>query len=120
MPGLLELPHSEERRAALAVRATWTHMSQRLRDRATIGAGVRKAVAEIEGMPDEVLTSMVLRHLERCEELEDLRLQDLTHLLSILMGIERATKLSHTVLGLLEEGMEESWYERKLRKQYGL
>ena len=50
---------------------------------------------------------------------KDLRLHQITHLLAILMGAERATQLSRVVLRTLEEGLEESWYEAKLRKRYG-
>lgn len=58
--------------------------------------------------------------LTRVAGSEDLRTHDLAHLLSILIGTERATQLAKAVLAALEEGMEESWYERKLRRQYGL
>lgn len=118
--GLLSLPESEERRAALAVRAKWAHIATRLADRAAFAARLRKIVAESEGTLDEVLESMVLRHLERCEPQEDLRLHELAHLLAILIGASRATALTHKVLGILEEGMEETWYERKMRRKYGV
>ena len=120
MPGLLSLPESEQRRAALAVRATWSHIASRLADRATIATQVRVTIAESEGVADEVLVSMVLRHLERCAQHEDLRLHELAHLLAILVGPARATALSHKILGHLEEGMEETWYERKMRRQYSV
>ena len=61
--GLLSLPESEERRAALAVRAKWAHIATQLADRAAFAARLRKIVAESEGTLDEVLESMVLRHL---------------------------------------------------------
>ena len=63
MPGLLELPFSEERRVQLAVRATWGHVAERLSDRTKVEARVRSAVATIEGTADEVLADMVLRHV---------------------------------------------------------
>jgi hypothetical protein len=119
-PGLLSLPESEQRRAALAVRATWPHIASRLADRANVAARVRATIAESEGGPDEVLVSMVLRHLERCVVHEDLRLHELAHLLAILVGPARATALSHKILSHLEEGMEETWYERKMRRQYSV
>ena len=120
IPGLLALPESEERRAALAVRAKWPHIASRLADRAAIAMGVRTAITESEGVADEVLTGMALRHLERCEPSEDLRLHELAHLLAILVGAASATAITRKILGVLEAGMEESWYERKMRRQYGL
>ena len=119
-PGLLSLPESEQRRTALAVRATWPHIASRLADRATVASRVRASITESEGTADEVLASMVLRHLERCAQDQDLRLHELAHLLAILVGATRATALAHKLLSHLEEGMEETWYERKMRRQYSV
>ena len=47
----------------LSVRASWSHIASRLQDRTKVASTVRSAVAEIEGMPDEVLSDMVLRHV---------------------------------------------------------
>ena len=63
VPGLLELPASETRRVQLSVRASWSHIASRLQDRTKVASTVRSAVAEIEGVPDEVLSDMVLRHV---------------------------------------------------------
>lgn len=49
----------------------------------------------------------------------DLLLHQMTHLLAILMGADNATRLARAVLGVLEEGIQESWYERKLRRMHG-
>ena len=51
---------------------------------------------------------------------DELGLHQLCHLLAILVGIERATAIARAVLGLLEEGLQESWYERKLRRMHGV
>ena len=119
VPGLLALPASEERRAALAVRTTWAQVQPKIANHATIATRVHKAVFAQEGTTDEVLVDMVLRHLERCKTTEDLRLHELAHLLAILLGAAAATRLTKAVLGLLEEGLlEESWYERRMRRQY--
>ena len=63
VPGLLELPASETRRVQLSVRASWSHIASRLQDHTKVASTVRSAVAEIEGVPDEVLSDMVLRHV---------------------------------------------------------
>ena len=122
-PGLLELPFSDERKAALAVRAGWGHISKRLAATSAIDKGVRAAVAASEGFDDAVLSSICLRHLERCaptyQTAGDLKLHELAHLLSVLVGSKRGTRLAKAVLALLEEGMQETWYEKKLRRQYG-
>ena len=60
-----------------------------------------------------------LPQLQRVEPTNELRLDELTHLLAILMGAERATQLTRAVLGVLEEGLQETWYEAKLRRKYG-
>ena len=157
--GLLELPASEDRRAALAVRAGWPLISSNLSERSKVAVAVRESVKQIEGTTDEVITHMVLRHvrslsniyilfciphstcvalthivcflslaclfksyaaqLDRADASADLRLHELAHLLAILMGIEPAVKLCRGVLGALEHGLEESWYEKKMRRMYG-
>ena len=119
VPGLLSLPASEDRRVQLSVRADWNHIAARLQDSAKVRRTVHSAIETIEGTHDDVLAGMVLRHLERVAPERDLRLHEMVHLLAILMGAERATKLSREVLGILEEGLEETWYEAKLRKKYG-
>ena len=120
VPGLLELPPSETRRVQLSVRAKWPHMVTRLADRATIASTVRSAVADIIGHADEVLTGMVLRHLEMfAMPREELRPHELAHLLAILIGAERATRLVKAVIAVLEEGLQESWYEKQMRRKYG-
>ena len=162
--GSLELPASEDRRAALAVRAGWPLISSNLSDKPKVAVAVRESVKQIEGTTDEVITHMVLRHvrslyycsriftlfciphirrclclrsltlcafslarlfksyaaqLDRADASADLRLHELAHLLAILMGIEPAVKLCRGVLGALEQGLEESWYEKKMRRMYG-
>ena len=143
-PGLLELPASEDRRAALAVRASWPLIARNLGDKPKVAVAVRERVEQIEGVTDEVITHMVLRHvrarmqsriffffaaahniillraqLDRADAAADLRLHELAHLLAILMGVERATRLCRGVLGTLEQGLEETWYEKKMRRMYG-
>ena len=49
----------------------------------------------------------------------ELRVHEMAHLLAILMGTERACRLSRAVVSTLEEGLEESWYERQMRRRYG-
>ena len=61
-----EQPMPEDRRVQLSVRASWAHISSRLRDRAAVEAGVRASVASIEGTDDAVVTDMVMRHVRRC------------------------------------------------------
>ena len=120
IPGLLELPPSEQRRVQLSVRAQWPHISSRLADRAKVEAAVRSAVLDTEGVHDHVLVDLMLRHLERvAAPAQDLRLHELALFLAILVGTEKATKLSKAVLSMAEEGMEVSWYEQRLRKRYG-
>jgi hypothetical protein len=121
--GLLELPFSEDRRATLAVRASGTHLTTRLQDHTNVASRVHSSIVEVEGTQDAVLTGMIIRHLERCSEKgpergEDLRADELAHLLAILIGVDRATRLTRLVVAFLEEGMQESWYEAKLRKKY--
>ena len=53
-PGLLELPASEDRRAALAVRAGWPLISSNLSDKPKVAVAVRESVKQIEGTTDEV------------------------------------------------------------------
>ena len=55
----------------------------------------------------------------RCSPEEDLRTGELAHLLGVLVGSERAIQLVRAVLAVLEDGREETWYEKKLRKRYG-
>ena len=57
--------------------------------------------------------------LDRADASADLRLHELAHLLAILVGVEHAVKLCRGVLGALEQGLEESWYEKKMRRMYG-
>ena len=118
VPGLLALPPNETRRATLAIRATWDHISKRLQDNAKVEASVRSAVADVEGTQDAVVADMVLRHLDRCAAEQDLGIDALAHLLGILIGLERAVRLARAVVKLLEEGMEESWYEKQMRRKY--
>lgn len=121
VPGQLPpLPPSEERRVKLTVRAKWPHISTRLADHAKVALTVRGAVLQVEGVRDEVLTGMVLRHLEYVAmPAQDLLLDELTFLLAILVGPDRATKLLRPLLSMLEEGIEVSWYEERLRRKYG-
>ena len=56
-------PMSEDRRAQLSVRASWSHIQTKLQDRAAIEAGVRSSVAAVEGMDDAVVTGMIMRHV---------------------------------------------------------
>ena len=118
VPGLLALPPNETRRATLAVRASWDHISQRLQDKTKTEASVRSAVADVYGTRDAVVEGMVLRHLDRCAAERDLGIDTLAHLLGILIGLERAVRLARAVVKLLEEGMEESWYEKQMRRKY--
>ena len=120
VPGLLELPANEARRVQLVVRATWPHMAERLADRAKVASTVRAAVVDLIGDTDEVLVGMVLRHLDLfAASHQELRPHELAHLLAILVGAESATKLARAVIAVLEEGLQESWYEKQMRKKYG-
>ena len=58
--------------------------------------------------------------LERCSATQSLQQHELAHLLSILVGVERATRLVKAIVSVLEEGLEESWYEKQMRRRYGL
>ena len=50
---------------------------------------------------------------------QNLQPHELAHLLAILIGVERATRLAKAVVGVLEEGLQESWYEKQMRRRYG-
>ena len=63
VPGLLELPYDEDRRAKLAIRASWPIISQNLQNRAKVTTSIRNSVEKIEGTQDEVLADMVQRHV---------------------------------------------------------
>ena len=56
--------------------------------------------------------------LDSCAASEELRVHELAYLLSILVGVHHATRLSRAVVAALEEGIEETWYEKKLRRQF--
>ena len=62
-PGLLELPFDEYRRSALAVRASWAVISQNLENRTKLTSSIRSSVEKIEGVQDDVITDLVLRHV---------------------------------------------------------
>ena len=45
--------------------------------------------------------------------------EEITWLLSVLLGIEPAVRLAVSLVDLLEEGLEVSWYDKQVRKRYG-
>ena len=57
--------------------------------------------------------------LERCAADEAMDAEEITWLLSVLLGIEPAVRLAVSLVDLLEEGLEVSWYDKQVRKRYG-
>lgn len=61
----------------------------------------------------------VCPQLNRAKSDKDLQMHGLAHLLGIIVGAERASRLARAVLDKLEEGIEETWYDRQMRRRYG-
>ena len=70
-PGLLELP-SELRSDKLNCRASWEHIATKLGEVDSVAAGIHAAIESIEGMRDDVLAGMAMRHVSppKCHALD--------------------------------------------------
>lgn len=66
--GLLEWPAATPRSEQLQLRATWEHVTTKLRDRVKLASSVWAAVMSIEGVADEVLTDIILRHVRAARQ----------------------------------------------------
>ena len=125
----------------LAVRASWTHVGRQLEKEEQLDAAVRTAVEKVVGESDDVVADMILRHVrcflrrrlaqptcsppphsgaqvQRCVPKQDLLVHEITQLVALLIGIQRAGMVLRTVLDYLEEGIEISWYDKQLRQKY--
>ena len=61
---------------------------------------------------------MLARFLSRCASAEAIITADITWLLAVLIGAKSADRLAVAVVDLLEEGIAETWYEKKIRKAH--
>ena len=126
--------------AKVAVRAPWAHMAGRAR-RKGFSESVRAAIFRAVGFDDEVIYGMVQRHVRRarvtcprrarsadaraCTQLErseadgNFSPDELTWLVAVLVGADAASDLVVRLVDLLEDGLETSWYDAKLRKKFG-
>jgi hypothetical protein len=105
-------------RRAPAVRASWAHMKLRYED-AQLEKRLKAHILRIAGFQDEVVFGMLSRHLARCAAAEAVETEEITWLLSVLLGAEPAARLAVALVDLLEEGLEVSWYDKQVRKRYG-
>ena len=62
---MLDRPLDAETAVLLSVRASWAHIAAQLQDRANLEACVWQAVVKLEGMRDEVVIDMMMRHVSQ-------------------------------------------------------
>jgi len=98
-------------------RAPWTTVAERLTQQ-ELTARLRGEIIRTRGFEDRVVLGTLTRHFARCLYGEDLRLDELSWLLGVLVGPEHSGALLDALIEYLDDGVEESWYDAQLRRQY--
>ena len=102
-------------------RAPWTTVAERLIQQ-ELTARLKEIIIRTQGFEDRIVLGLMMRHFARCmypnSKPHDLRLDELSWLLGVLVGPEHSGALLDALIEYLDAGVEESWYDAQLRRQY--